>query len=278
VRRLHLKLAWAGLFPWRWWAELWGRLFFGQEINRMVMVLPVRREKTMDTMTETKSDTDLRLELEKLLNSGRKRLTRLELEADARRMQETVERCRLWGQYNDQVISGLPEVLRPYARRFSEPLYPPDFESPAEKIGINLDDLNASPLLVYLHHFGGPEGKWEVDFYRVPGIERYTDEWKQDRVVWLWDPKESGYEGCGAVDVPDLDIALARACRQFSRMELLKKQLVVTVDDALVVEREGPEQPEYQNVDEMGDLVADKAVSSAIRAIVRDEMYRPEPK
>jgi hypothetical protein len=202
--------------------------------------------------------------LETALINGKKRL--VEIERVEQERLEILRKTNLeaWGRYFEILKTGLPDVLRPMMICDGDPDIDPPELAPRTFVSIDGEPWGLAPIQAMLKrvitpttHSNDPM-EFAVEGYLVLGICVLGGK------AWFEDADDC-FEVEPAVET-DLELALARASNHYARMLDIKMSLNIA-------------EPEYLPADPVGcfpgGLVADQCLVSTIRAIVRDEMYKP---
>lgn len=213
----------------------------------------------METITSPKQGTvttEWTIDLELALANGLRRIKEMEEEANHQKELEQVKCGKAWLDYNQVIRLALPEVLRPMMAYFEDLQSMPDLNTKHETVVIDGGRYGLAPIAVLMRH--KPGEPFIVDCYRVFGIiQAFSDHQiifsDSGDETWLVEP----------VVYCDLELALAGANRHYLKRYELEKQ-------------PRKAEPEYLPADEQLPVdIADRAMIASVRAIVRDEMYKP---
>lgn len=217
----------------------------------------------MDADIQRVTSLNWQIDLETAIANGMNRLKQAEELDKLTEDQIQAERMQKWDKYNEQMRACLPEVLQPIMRSYHDLQSDPSNRLEKDYVILDGEKYGLAPIEVYLIRKTLAE-QFHVDYYLIFGLaQTVTREIKYFFEIGdEWFVKDPEIER-------DPELALAKALKVFNAK--------IELEFKAKSEPTPTKEPEYIATGEdipLG-LNNDQALLTALRAIVRDEMYRP---
>lgn len=212
----------------------------------------------METTVKTANGNAWKIDFEAALALGVQRVAKMQAIDEEIRQRDAANLAQAWQEYDAEVRAGLPEVLRPLMVPLRDETTEPPYNC-EEQVLLDLEPYGVAPMVAFVRMVS--PGLWLANQYLVLGIWETTR--GQQRYGfgdgdenWVVKPK---FEA-------DMTLALGLAHARFIRKLDLEAQ----------ARRMLAEELEYVPDSQETDLsLPEKALAVSVRAIVRDEMFKP---